>query len=176
MENDTHVLSGHQDLPEVKYTSNAKFVRAAALDHNSGLDTWQRWKGVKNTWSYTLHSVGSGLPCKYTRYHETDICYEFEGLLYLTPNGFYTRTTMARLNAVITAFTDRPPHRVGIYQDKSKWWMSAYYKNGTRCVGVPFQESLRMNGEGELVDHQQPAPYLDDSQFSQGVLLPGLMS
>jgi len=170
MENDTQVISGHQELPEVKYTKNRDFAASVAYDHiDTSLDTWQRWKGVKNTWSYTLTSLGSGLKTRYTRYHETDICYEHDGLLYLTPDGFYTNTTMRRLNDVICGFTNHP--RVCIYQDKSKWWMEAFYKNGTKCVGFPFQDGLRMNEHGELVDHNQPAPRLDKSQFSQGVLL-----
>lgn len=169
MTNETHVISGHQELPEVSYTKNSDFIEAVSDYTDSKLEAWHRWPKVKNTWSFTLTSIGSGLKTRYTRYHDTDICYEFNGLLYLTPQGFYTNTTMRRLNVVIDAFCEwRVCH---IYQDKNQWWMQAAYNNGTKCHQLPFEEGMRLNADSELVDYYQPAPRLDRDLNSQGVLL-----
>jgi hypothetical protein len=147
MSNDTHVISGHQSLPPVTYTPRGDFLKAVLDTHGTVPDNrkWHRWPRVKNTWSYTLTSLGSGLKTVYTRYHDTDICYAFQDLLYLTPQGFYTRTTMSRLNVVIEGFCAL---RTYIFQDRSQWWLYARYRDGTQASRVPFEEGL----QGVLLD------------------------
>lgn len=146
---------------EVKYAINCA--------HGRDPEDITRWKSVRNTWSW-IDGEGNS----WTRYQKTDICHiDKGGILHLHPEGYHTPTTKQRLNVVMNKHS-RWMH-ASIYQRNHEWYISAFYRNGTKCH-IEFEEGMRLNTESELIDYQQPAPRLGQSQFSQGVLLdPELM-
>lgn len=146
----------YMPLLEVKYAINCA--------HGHDPEDITRWKNVRNTWSW-IDGEGNS----WTRYQQTDICHVDKcGILHLHPEGFYTPTTKGRLNEVMRKHS-RWMH-ASIYQQANEWYISASYRNGVRCH-IEFEEGMRLNTESELIDHQQPAPRMDEGQFSQGVLL-----